>query len=277
MLEDRFGHFRALTRVQGIVAAHDPLQRGHFHDHVRHQIGFCELGGASGCVSIPIHQPKHRDQLFDNALDTVGLIQHRAELELEGKRRQARGVLFQLVLHILTDEEGSVGKAGADHLLVAIGDYVNVLAAAVAHRDEVRHQLAICGADGEVALVLLHHRYQHFGGQAQMILFEAAQQGCGRFNKLGHFVQQGVVHLFGCACFALQVRHLIGNHATPLFGVQQDALLRQRVKIIRRALHGDSLRFFKAQAARFAARLQTGVGERHHLAIQQGQQPADGA
>ena len=101
------------------------------------------------------------------AFEAVHLVEHGAEVDLERQGFQAGQKRAQRLLRILAVEIFGVGKPRPQHVLVAGGHGVEVLRVAVAHADEVRQQAAVCGVDREVALVLLHDRHQHFGGQFQ--------------------------------------------------------------------------------------------------------------
>jgi hypothetical protein len=81
----------------------------------------------------PQHLGHHRHQL----LQPPRLVQHRAELRLERQLVQRRHELGQAALDVPVIEEGRVGEAGADDVLVAVAHDVEVGVVAVADGDEV--------------------------------------------------------------------------------------------------------------------------------------------
>ena len=56
--------------------------------------------------------------------------------------------------------------------------------------------------------MLLHHRDQHFLGQAQIILSEAAADGGGLLHQVGDLVQQAGIIGNRAADFGRESRHL---------------------------------------------------------------------
>ena len=61
---------------------------------------------------------------------------------------------------------------------------------AVAYADKVRQQAAVFGIHGEVPLVLLHDRHEHFGRQRQEAGLEAPAEQRWAFDEMVHLVQQ---------------------------------------------------------------------------------------
>ncbi len=130
MLEDGLGDGWRFAGAQGVVAPHHALQGGHLDHHVGDQVGFAQLGGAAGDGGLSGVQAQQGGQVFHQGSMRCGLIQHGAQLGLEGERAQARQVIFQRVLEVLADEEGRIGKAGADDVLVAVDDRLSAFAVA---------------------------------------------------------------------------------------------------------------------------------------------------
>ena len=131
---------------------------------MRDQVGLAQVGGAPHSVHVLDTYPGR--ERFDQALDAPGFVQHRTQFGLEDQRAQARQEILQLVVQVLVDEKGRVGIAGADNLLVAVRDNIQVLVVPVAHGDKDRQQAPFGGLGREVALVLLHYRDEHLGRQA---------------------------------------------------------------------------------------------------------------
>ena len=117
--------------VGGVEHAILHLMYSRFFIKVLHDMGMVDF-------TEPFTRLLNQGQVIHQRHDALGLIQHRAQLELESKPRQFRQVSFQRLLYVLTHEIGRVGKAGADDVLVALGDQVEALLIAVAHRDKIR-------------------------------------------------------------------------------------------------------------------------------------------
>ena len=233
------------------MAAHDALQRGHFHHHVRRQVGLAQVRGAQRGLGLFVAQLQQRRQALHQVFDALALVEHRTQLDLEGQRGQPGAEIFQPVLHIFADEEGRVGKARADDLFVAVGHHVQVLPIAIAHGHKMRQQFTVRFKHREVALVFLHHRNQHLWRQAEVLAVKVAQQSRGRFHQVVHLVQQpGVQSIRVAAGLRDQPLHLHLDGSLAFVGVQQDALAFESVEIFFLAAHGDLFRLMETQAAR---------------------------
>ena len=122
VLVDRLRHRLALPGCQRIVAPDDALQRGHLDHHARRQVGLAQLGCPAGNRRIRVVQAQRRRQRLHQRRHPLALVQHRAQLGLEDQRAQAGQEIRQLVLAVIAHEEIRIGKAGAQHVLVALHD-----------------------------------------------------------------------------------------------------------------------------------------------------------
>ena len=191
MLEDRGRHRLGLTGEPGILAAHDPLQRGQLDHHLRRQVALAQAGGARRwSPARPRLSPSIWPTCGDELLDPVHLVEHRAELLLEGQRGQPRGEGLQRVRRVRLEEVGGIGIARPDHALVAGRTTSMYSAPPLRTVMKYGQQLAVGIDHREVALVLLHHRDQHLLGQPQVLLLEVAAQRGRLLHQVGHLVQQ---------------------------------------------------------------------------------------
>ena len=156
------------------MPAHHALQRGHFDDHARDEVGLGERRRTGQHLLLALVQPQHLADDRRQPFQTVNLIQHAAEIRLEGQRRQVGQKVGKLALDIPAVEKGGVGEARVDNVFVAGADDVQVLTVAITHGDEIGQQRAVRALHGEVALVLSHHRNQHLWRQLQVALLKAA-------------------------------------------------------------------------------------------------------
>ncbi len=120
------------------------------------------------------------------------LVSERAELGLESHRVEPLSSVRQRPLPVLVPEERRIREARAHDTLVALHNLRNVAALDVADRNEVRQQMTLRVLDGEVTLMVLQGRDEHFARQRQEILIEAAADRHRPFDQRGDFVQQSV-------------------------------------------------------------------------------------
>ncbi len=194
MIADRIGHRSRQLLAERIVAAHHALQLGEFAHHAAHQVGLAEprrLGDLSDVGSR--HELRDLCGKCGDALDALGL---GAELGVEHDVPQRRQPVFQSCFAVLIPEEFRVGKARAQHALIALD---NGLAAVAGHivgdDDEAVRERAVRLRGREIALMGPHGNDQHLGRQLQELPVDGAEQRHRPFDQARHFFEQAVIVL----------------------------------------------------------------------------------
>src|SRR5262249_7966698 len=174
----------------GVVASHNALERRHLHHHAGGEISLGE--GCStlrhGCLFCS--QAKQTCDDRGELLQPADFIEHGAKFSLESQRGESGDTINQGMLRIVLVEEGRIGKAGPQHLLIAGSDHVQVHRISIEYRYEVRQQTVIRGIDWKVALVFFHDCNEHFGWQGKKALLKASTEYRGVFHKIRHLVEQ---------------------------------------------------------------------------------------
>ena len=79
--------------------------------------------------------------------------------------------------------------------------------------------------------MLLHHRDQHFFGQAQVFVGEAAADGSGLFDQVGHFIEQARIIRHRAADLRGQLSDLGGNGGFASVAINDDLVQRHQGQI----------------------------------------------
>jgi hypothetical protein len=198
VLQDRGRHGLALAGPKGIFAAHQPLEASELGHQLGDKVGLAQVCGALGHGQILAAEAEGLADHGHQGVQAARLVQHRAQLLLEGERAQARQKAFQRLAEIVLKEEPGVGKSRAEDILIALAHDVQVQVVAVADGDEVGQEVGKWlgletghGFDhGEVELVLFHGRDEHVGGQGKVLRLKAPEQGGGPLDQVGHLVEQ---------------------------------------------------------------------------------------
>ena len=278
VFENGIGNGGAFATVQGVVAPHDARQRGKFDHHLRHKVGFAEVGGALGNGALVSVQPQHVGEERRQAFNALVLVEHGAEFCLEGEPAQFGAEGFQRLGDVVFPEESGVGVAGTDDGFVARPHGGNVHTP-VGDGDEVGQEVALGVFHREIALVLAHDGHQHFTRQAEILFFKRTAQGHRRFVEVGDFIKQVAFGFFGHAPAHFGGEGLGGfpDGFAALVHVQHDAVRGERAFVHVGAGDVEGLRLGAAHVARGAPAHHTGVLERNHLFAQQRHNPAQGA
>ena len=274
MFADRLGHVLVLTGMQGVKPAHDPLKRGHLHHHLGHQVRLAKHGRPQGGFFFLSLQAQRFSQLVHQPLDPAAFIQHRTQLHLEGERGEARQEILELVLKILFNEEISVGEPGSDDLRVPVCHGIQMLFITVAHPHEIRQQAAIRFTDGEIALVLFHHRNQHLRRQAQKIGVEFPQEGARCFHQVSDFFEDRLRKNRLTTRLSHHFLHLPLDRLPPGLRIKDDTLGFQNLAVLGGASNFYLRGGIQPQPAGGAAGCQPGKLEGNNLPASQRQQPA---
>ncbi len=144
VLKDGGGHRLVFACQPGVVAAHEALQAGELDHQLGGQVGLAQVGGAVGDGQLGLAQAQCPADQRRQRFQALALVQHRAQLFLEGEGVEAGQEALQRPGRVLVVEELGVGKAGAQHVLVALAHHVQAAVVAVAHGDKVGQQIAAC-------------------------------------------------------------------------------------------------------------------------------------
>ena len=287
VLPDGPGHLWRLPALQRVDLPHDALEAGHLDDHGGDQVRLAEGRSPPGHRLLLLRGPQHLGDLGRQLLQPVHLVQHGAQLLVEGEGGQPGGEALQGLGRVVTVEEVRVRVASPDHPLVPGPHHAWMgQAVGVGHGDEIGQELLrLRGDDREVALVFLHHRDEDRLGQLQEALLEGAPHREGSLHQVRHLVQQSRVlrrdapHLLG------QAIHLLLDALTPLLPVQDHALGRDRLQVGVRRGDGEGGEAARGQVGRrvreagpsaHPATGHPGPGEGHHLVAEEGHHPAQG-
>ncbi len=152
-------------------------------------------------------------------------------MEDHGRKAGVQGL--RVGLQILIPEELGVGETRGDHALVAGAHDLRFAAGDIADGDERGQEAAVGRMDGEVTLVILHHRHQRFRRHAQETLGEASGQRHRPFHQRRDLGQQFVVEI-GLAVNTRRRRaNLLADQLTALVEVGDHvAGIAQRGRVI---------------------------------------------
>ena len=239
---------------------------------------FASRAALRGLHAFGLGEAQFRSDRFSQFGDALHLVVHGAELLVEVDRLQLRQVALQRLLPVFVVEEAGIREAGLDHLLVARPDQVDAVLLAVAHSDEVRHQLLRAGlVNGEVALVVFHGGNQHLGGHVEVMRGEGAVESGGLLNQPGHFLQQIFLNAGIAAQLLRNGLHLLAHHLLPHPVVDHYVAMAQLNEVLLRVLHRQRLRRSQGPVGAGGGNgLDAVYMERHPVVSVQGQQPLDG-
>ena len=113
---------------------------------------------------------------------------------------------------VLVEEKLRVLKSGFQNAFVAVLNDVDIIFAAVANRDEKRHQSSADSLYGEIALVVAHGSYHGFGGQFQIFFLERTRKCRRIFDKIQNLFQQVVGNFCNAAFRRGNFFNLRGYH-----------------------------------------------------------------
>ena len=276
MFKDRIGHGRGLARLQAILPPHHSLQAGELDHHLGPQVSLAQMSRPPGDFSLLLAQSQHSGELVHELLQPMGLVQHRAQLFLEGESRQPRQKRVQRLLYVLAVEKVGVGEPGPDDLLVAMAHRVQVLVAPVADGDKTGQQLAICAHNGKVPLMLLHYRDEYLSRQLQIFLLKASQEGGRLFDQVRDLVQQCRVVGNAPAHAPGQFCRTRGDEGAPLLDLGHDVVIGEQPQIVACLGDVDLGGTIWPGTPAGAATGDAGVLEGNYRVAQQGHQPAQG-
>ena len=187
---------------------------------------------------------------------------------------QGRHARRQRLLAVLVPEEARIGKARAQHALVAGDDGLGARAARrgfhVGGQQEAVGQTAVRLLRREVLLMTAHRGREHLRRQVHVARVDAAHQDLRPLDEAAHLVQQGAV-LFQChARFGGQRRRLLGDDGAPLGGIEHHLGVAELHPVVVEANDVERLRRQEAVPGRGGAEGQPprlahrqGAGQRH--------------
>ena len=169
-----------------VVAPGNALQFRELIDHARLQIVFRQLRCALRLHGVGTHL---RRDGFGQCRHARHLVGHAAEFGLIGDGVQAIAHRRQALLQIFIEEEFGIGKARANHALIAFADFRRRFRFDIGNADEVLGQPALRIQHREELLVALHGFDQRFLRHTQELALECASHCHRPFVEAHHLLQ----------------------------------------------------------------------------------------
>ena len=269
-----FGNAFIFTVDEGIFLAHDALEFGEFHDHLRSQVGFRQERSALqfGVIQAEVEFMVEEDRDLFQALRFV--IQ-RSQAILEDDFLQFFCVIGEGMFLIFFKEEFGIVQAGAEDAFIAVLDRFQMVIVAVADGQEQVHELAVFIAHREIALMVLHRRDDGGFRQFQVIFIKFPTKGCRIFDEVDDFFQEVVVHDDGTALFISQLLQAVEDHLLADFRVDDEEMFLARFFISCRAFDCKIASTQETMAAADLARLDVSQFKGNDIFIEEGDEPAD--
>ena len=289
-------HLFRLAVLAGVDTPHDPLQLGELADHVGGQVGLGEAGGTGRVIDGGGRAERVGGDGGGQLLDAAGLVQIAAELRVEPQRVETVEARVEGRAAVRLPEEPGVPQPRHEHPLGVAGDRRHVVLRDVGHREKVLGEAAVARRHREVVLVVDHRRLQHFLGQGEELLGEAAGDHRRVLDEIGHLVEQrtGAAGATDHAPQALRLGiELLRDAGAALLAGQQHVVPLQGLAVLGERAHphgpaGPAVAREEAVTAGGRAGADRGHpprrrlrrapdDERHDAPPEQEHQPADGA
>ena len=216
MLRDRTRHLRSLPCCLGIVGAHDALHRGEFHDRIRNEVSLTKIRCALGVSPIGLIEIRFCSKMIDQRYDTVGLIEHGAELLLEYDLIKRWNIRFERLLEVFVVEELRIIEAGTYHALVTIDDGFREGGVAIGDHDELVRKLTLCIVEREIALVHEHRIDDDLFRNGQELFVESTHHSSRVFGQVHDLHERLLRKLCLKTCFSLDRTDLLANERFTL-------------------------------------------------------------
>ena len=214
---------------RGVITAGNALQFRKLIHQSRLQVGFRQFGGATCELRIDTDFGGNRFGQRGHARNLVGDC---SELGLIGDGLEAFVHRSQTLLQILVVKELGIGKARANHALVAFADLGDILRFDVCDADEVSDQATITVEHREELLVGLHRGDQRFVRHRQEFRLEAAQHCARPFDQAIHLFEiVGVDARVAAGGFG-GVRDFAHDALAALIRIDHDPGTAQRIDVI---------------------------------------------
>jgi len=134
-------------------------------------------------------------------------------------------VLCKRLLAILVKEELCISKACPQDALVAMRDHIEMLPAAIPHRDKYRQEAAVRRLDREIALMVTHGRDDGLCRQCEVFLLERAAERCRVLDEVEYLLEEIGCDLCRTTARLCRLRNLLRDHGTPTLLVNDDVRL----------------------------------------------------
>ena len=271
MIGDGIGDRRVFPALQGIIAAHHPLQGGEFHHHFGDQIGLGQARGALCQVRVGAGE---RRQFARQRRHPFALVMNAAKLLMKHHIAQCVHARFQRRFQVRVPEIARVIEARRQHPLIARNNGLAAIRGLqIGDHDKMRRQGAgFRIAQGKVFLVLGHAQLDHFRRQRQKGRVHGADERHWPFGEPGDLVQQSRVwHQLQAVGFT-QSRHLRLDARLARGRIHQHmALSSQDLLIVFKSCDRKRTRAHHPVAKGVRRGAQPGGLEIHPLPIQQAQ------
>ena len=131
-------------------------------------------------------------------------------------------MLFEALLAVFVKEELRILKAGAQNALIAVLNGFEVLFAAIADRDEERHQAAVSGLDREITLMVTHRRDNSLSRQLKILVFKLAAKCRRILDEIENLFEQVLGNLSRAAICFSDFFNLLADHSLALILIDED-------------------------------------------------------
>ncbi len=264
-----------------VIIAHHALKFGKFADHPGGEIGFREQPGARGLLWIGADEGRDIPSQAREALRALIL---RAELGVKGDGFQRFHPALQPHPPVEIIKMPRIRKPRAQHPFIAGDDRSTLIVRRdIGDESEMRRRRAVRIAQREIALIDAHRDLADLGRKVHERSIDRPEEGDRPFDEAGHFLEQTFI---GDDAQTLRLRDFpdtVFDQAAALGGIGDDEAFPQRILPRLGAVDGESARRHEAMPLGLVARdqpmpviLALAEVERHHLAIEQSDDPPQG-
>ena len=275
VLGDRQGDRGVLARRLGVVTAHDALLACELDHGPRHEVrlGQARRTHRMGRSLLPDVGGKGTG----DRPDAVGLVKHRAELLLEPDVGQTLHVGLEGELEVLLVEELGIVETGADHALVAVGDYLAAGRVAVGHQQKMVRQVSVGVIEWEVALVGKHRLADDLVRDVEELEVEVGLDDRGPLHEV-HDLVVGLLGGVGAQVLGgLHGRDPLADDLGATGAGDHHVGVLENAHIVGGARDLVVARVHETVAARRTAGRELAELDGNHLVVEQAEQPAHGA
>ena len=164
MLLDSLSNLGGFATCRSIIATHYTLNASELNYSARHQVSLAKTSSALNIAKILTSKTGIFRKVICQALDTVSLVEHGAQLFLEDHFAQMINVRLKRLFQVFVIEELRVIKASTNNTLVAIDDGFGASRVAIAYHNKTIGKLAILVIQREITLVNQHGINDDFFG-----------------------------------------------------------------------------------------------------------------
>ena len=221
VLENSQGHFPGLPFGEQVLAAHHPLKLRELTNHLTDQIVLTEMGRTTGMGDGVLRQLKLLGENVGEPLQAFHPIEKGAQPFGEGHPLELIAAVDAGDRPVGLDKELGIGQSCLQDAFIPASNGVGGVRQAVADAEETRQQalprvqgqgigIRVLAVERHVALMGTHDGAQHFRGQGEVVVGDAALDQEGGLDqirqlleqlarKVGNRIQGRSTGLHGCA------------------------------------------------------------------------------